>query len=153
MSVPYNWAIFKLAIAVVCWSPGPHYRLPRKILWSENPEDVALISGAMRGDVVEDRACFIIFGTFSYRSPVILLGFGWDGYQQLYVAPCRYYPAMYGISIIRHTFHRLTSTLMRDLIKLPSQPEVPFIDARVPSTPLKTRTAYSVVRPGWPFNL
>ena len=99
-----------LAIAVVCWSPDPHCRLPRKvsvetfrlrwcaprasplslgctpILWSKDPEDVTLISGAMRSDVVEDHACFIIFGTFSYRSPVILLGFGWDGYQQLWVA-------------------------------------------------------------------
>jgi len=140
-----------LAIAVVCWSPDPHCRLPRKvsvrtyglrwcalrasplglryvpILWSKGPEGVAVISGAMRGGVVEDHACFIIFGTFLYRSPVILLRFGWGRVSAaMRCPPCRYYPLMYNISIIRHTFRRLTSTLMRDLIKLPSQQKVPL---------------------------
>ena len=55
-------------------------------MWSTNREDAISILGATRGDGVDARARFIIFGSFPHRSLVILLVFVWDRCRQLYAA-------------------------------------------------------------------
>jgi len=93
------------AFAVVRWLFDPHCRLPRKGIvrstsalsvssapprataefWLPfdiaviDPEDVASISSAMRGDGVGVHIRSIIFGTLPHRSPVFLLELGGTG--------------------------------------------------------------------------
>ena len=68
-----------------------------------------------RGDGVEVRECFTIFGNFPHCSPVFPLGFGGisvRSYALFSVDNFLYGGDTLGISISRHTFGSLASMMM-----------------------------------------